>query len=129
MKTDEWLSILELAKMWYFMDIHALAVDDITTHPMDPVERIVLAREHYVIGWLETGYLELAQRTLAPSVEEVERIGYTSGTLVFHVREKRIADPSGFIESWVRTVFAEELEDLEKQNQNFMNSESELVVG
>jgi len=53
MGTDEWLSVLKLAKMWYFVDIHAFAVDKITAH-LDPVERIILGKEHYVIDWLFT---------------------------------------------------------------------------
>ena len=120
MKVDEWLSVLKLAKMWYFVDIHALAVDQITNRPMDPLERIILAKEYYVTKWLQDAYVELAQRTLAPSVEEIGRIGYSSGTLVFHAREKRITGSRGSVESLVQTVFAEELKDLERQHKSFI---------
>jgi len=122
MKTDEWFSVLKLAKMSYFVDLHDLAVENITTQPVDPVQRIVLAKEYYVADWLQTGCVELAERTLAPSVQDVGRIGCSRSTLLFHVREKRIAnDSEGYIDSWVQTAFAEELKDLEKQYQNFIN--------
>jgi len=119
MKTDEWFSVLKLAKMWYFAEIHAIAVDKITTQSMDPVEMIVLAKEYFVTTWLKAGYVQLVNRKSVLSVEEAGRIGFPSGILVFHVREKKTAGASGSIESWVQTTFAEELKDMEKQHQHF----------
>ena len=117
MEINEWFSILKLAKMWCFVDIHALAVGRITGQLMDPVELIILAKEHYITKWLQTGYIQLAQRPLALSVEESRRIGFPSGILVFHVREQGRYNT----QLSVQTIFAKELEDMEKQYQDFIS--------
>ena len=125
MQRDEWFSVLKLAKMWYLTDVHALALRTMASHgplshPMDPVDMIVIAKEHYVPGWLQAGYIQLVRRKSALSIEEARRIGFPSSILVFHVREKRTAGLSGTIESWVQTTFAEELKDLVEQRKNYI---------
>ncbi|KAF7356248.1 hypothetical protein MVEN_00956300 [Mycena venus] len=72
---DEWVSVLKLSTLWYFIDARDLAIQQLNTHTvMGSAERIHLARQYDVPGWLRMGYTDLARRTEDISEEEAEKI-------------------------------------------------------
>ncbi|KAJ7210502.1 hypothetical protein GGX14DRAFT_625811, partial [Mycena pura] len=73
---DAWISVLKLSTQWFFLDARALAIQQLGGEAMEPVERIVLAKQYDVSAWLRSGYAELARSSVGISAEDAEKIGW-----------------------------------------------------
>ncbi|KAF7308220.1 hypothetical protein HMN09_00669900 [Mycena chlorophos] len=90
MPKEEWISVLKLATMWYFLDARELAITQLDQRALTPVERILLSRQYDVAKWLRSGYTELAQREEGISLEDAEKIKFRTTVLLYHCREEAI---------------------------------------
>ncbi|KAI1788338.1 hypothetical protein LXA43DRAFT_1159976 [Ganoderma leucocontextum] len=85
----EWTSILSLATRWDFNDIRALAIREIQSLAMSPVDKIVLAQEFDIDGrWLLAAYTALCERPSPLSVSEGTRLGLETAMRVAQLREQ-----------------------------------------
>ncbi|KAJ6618890.1 hypothetical protein B0H10DRAFT_1947289 [Mycena sp. CBHHK59/15] len=87
---DEWISVLKLATMWYFLDLRGLAIKRLAGQLTDSVERIVLARKYDVADWLRRGYTDLARREQGISADEAALLGWECAFRISQVREEAI---------------------------------------
>ncbi|KAK0226452.1 hypothetical protein IW262DRAFT_1248905, partial [Armillaria fumosa] len=85
----ELISLLKLSKLWAMKRVREYAVEKVTEmlNSIDAVERVILAREYSVEGWLHSGYMTLATRNPVVSTEDARLIGWESALLLEHVRE------------------------------------------
>ncbi|KAJ6456079.1 hypothetical protein C8R45DRAFT_580814 [Mycena sanguinolenta] len=85
---DDWISVLKLSTQWRFLAVRNLAIQRLDDHDdIEIVERILLARQYDVAGWLRKGYTALAERTQGITSEEAKRIGWETAFLLSQVRE------------------------------------------
>lgn len=90
MPKDDWISVLKLSTLWYFLDARELAIQQLNGQSMGSVERILLARKYAVSAWLRTGYTDLARREEGISLEDAEKIGWETAVRLYQVRETAI---------------------------------------
>ncbi|KIM59263.1 hypothetical protein SCLCIDRAFT_1023804 [Scleroderma citrinum Foug A] len=74
---DEWLSVIKLARMWEFDDIHKSSVKMVPYHSVkkSPVEKVALAFQHDIKEWLVPGLDELAKRPEPIGIGDVDLLG------------------------------------------------------
>ncbi|KAJ7718601.1 hypothetical protein DFH07DRAFT_700851, partial [Mycena maculata] len=84
---NEWISVLKLSTQWFFLDIRALAIENLSDTPIDAIERIILAKRYDVVDWLQAGYSELVRRPDSLSLEEAAEIGLAATVQIFQTRE------------------------------------------
>ncbi|KAH9856712.1 hypothetical protein C2E23DRAFT_689331, partial [Lenzites betulinus] len=86
---DEWHSILSLASRWEFTDVRALAIRQLQTLDMPPVDRILLAQEFDIGGrWALAAYTALCERPTPLSLAEATRLGLETATTIAQLREQ-----------------------------------------
>jgi hypothetical protein len=88
---EEWTAVLKLSTMWDFSHVRKLAIKELSNVAMNPVHRILLARQCTVQKWLFAGCEELAKRTEPISIREAEQLGWDTAILIFQIREKSLA--------------------------------------
>ncbi|KAF9457589.1 hypothetical protein BDZ94DRAFT_1314051 [Collybia nuda] len=86
---EEWVSVLKLSTRWHFDVLRKLALSQLTSVVMNPVERVVLAKQFNMWQWLRSGYESLVTRPEMISLEEAERIGYSTVHALYRTREER----------------------------------------
>ncbi|KAJ7763619.1 hypothetical protein DFH07DRAFT_812587 [Mycena maculata] len=100
MPKDDWISVLKLSTLWYFLDARELAIQQLTSRITESVERILLARDYEVSSWLRAGYTDLARREEGISMEDAEKIGLRTTVQLYQTREAAIksysSSTSGF---------------------------------
>ncbi|KAK7462318.1 hypothetical protein VKT23_007919 [Stygiomarasmius scandens] len=117
--SEEWKVILKLATFWRFLEIRALAIENLTScGSMRTREKIVLGRKYFVAEWVKSGYHDLIKRNEMPTVEDFDMIGYATGIRIFRVREelKKVAQESFKLYSYNRVCFNCNTQD---QSYNF----------
>ncbi|KAJ7509740.1 hypothetical protein B0H11DRAFT_1659872, partial [Mycena galericulata] len=90
MPKDDWISVLKLSTLWYFLEARDLAIQQLTNQVTDSVERILLARKYEVSAWLRIGYTDLARREEGISLVDAEKIGWKTTVQLYHSREAAI---------------------------------------
>ncbi|KAJ7625624.1 hypothetical protein FB45DRAFT_921875 [Roridomyces roridus] len=90
MPKDDWISVLKLSTLWYFIDARNLAIKQLDNHNVDCIERILLARQYEVSTWLRRGYTELARRDFGVILDEAERIGWKTAVQIYQTREAAV---------------------------------------
>ena len=58
---EEWSNTLKLSTMWNFPEICKLAIEQLSKVAMNPVTKVLLARQYTLQEWLFTGYEELVK--------------------------------------------------------------------
>ena len=83
----EWTSILSLATRWDFTDIRTLAIREIQSLDISPIDKIVLAQEFDISGrWLLAAYTALCERAEPLSISEGTRLGLETAMRVAQLR-------------------------------------------
>ncbi|KAJ7289177.1 hypothetical protein C8J57DRAFT_1164982 [Mycena rebaudengoi] len=90
MPKDDWISVLKLSTLWYFIDARDLAIRQLTSMSLGSVERILLSRQYDVAPWLRSGYTELARREEGISLGDAEKIGWKTTVQLYQTREVAI---------------------------------------
>ncbi|KIM82521.1 hypothetical protein PILCRDRAFT_820381 [Piloderma croceum F 1598] len=88
LSVKEWIAVLKLSTMWDLFSIRKLAIEELSKFTMNPVTRIILARQYRIQKWLFAGYEELAKRTEPISISEAEQLGLETAILIFQIREE-----------------------------------------
>lgn len=91
---DEWLSVIKLARMWEFDDVHKSSVKMVPYHSVkkSPVEKVALAFQHSIKEWLVPGLDELAKRPEPIGIKDVDLLGLDVALKVAAVRESLALD-------------------------------------
>ncbi|KII95518.1 hypothetical protein PLICRDRAFT_97435 [Plicaturopsis crispa FD-325 SS-3] len=84
---EEWTSILNLAALWEFDSIKALAIRELAKIAT-PVDKIVLGRKHDIDEWLFDAYRSLCVRPDALSLEEGLRLGMQETISISEARQE-----------------------------------------
>ncbi|KAJ6581992.1 hypothetical protein B0H19DRAFT_1019018 [Mycena capillaripes] len=91
MVKDDWISVLKLSTLWYFLDARDLAIKQLNGRAdIGSIERILLARQYDVAPWLRMGYTDLARREEGISLEDAEKIGWQVTVRLYQTREAAI---------------------------------------
>jgi hypothetical protein len=77
--------------MWDFFDVRKSAIEELSKVAMNPVTKVLLARECNIQEWLLAGYDELAKRKETISLDEAEQLGKDTAILLFQIREESLA--------------------------------------
>ncbi|TDL18025.1 hypothetical protein BD410DRAFT_512536 [Rickenella mellea] len=86
---EEWISVLHLATRWEFDDIRSLAIKELQTKQLDPVDRIVISQEYDITSdWTLSAYTILCQRARPLTVDEARRLGIETATRISQLRER-----------------------------------------
>jgi len=88
MGSEEWISVLKLSTMWTFGELRQLAIKWLGRLDINPVEKVMLARNYKVERLLVRGYMELIKRKEGPSVEEAKILGYEAAIRLYEKRER-----------------------------------------
>jgi hypothetical protein len=124
----EWISILELSKMWEFAGPYQCAITEIPKLGISLARRISLARDYHIPEWLLPGLIAYAQQDDTITADDVDVLGWDFVLKLLHARERmgnlRFLDEDGwevykpgikarvshdFTES-IEVVFREEIE-------------------
>ncbi|KIM91607.1 hypothetical protein PILCRDRAFT_810890 [Piloderma croceum F 1598] len=90
MGREEWISVLKLSTLWTFRELRREAVDELSQMTIDPVDKVMLARDYRVEAWLMEGYTELIKRPGALSSSEKKSLGHETTVLLYEQREKAL---------------------------------------
>ncbi|KAJ7631360.1 hypothetical protein DFH06DRAFT_1005297 [Mycena polygramma] len=134
MAKDDWISVLKLSTLWYFLDARDLAIKQLNDRgDIGSVERILLARQYDVASWLRMGYTDLARREEGISLEDAEKIGWQTTVRLYQTREAAIksysqsypnrhyANQSRFQHADVEGTFQEDFRLAELASSEFKN--------
>lgn len=122
MDETAWSSVLKLSTMWGFAEIRKLAITVLSDIKMDPIEKVLLARQNRIPEWLLAAYQELVNRELVISLEEAEQLGWDVAIRIFHMRDQAMATllqihelgEISLSEEDIRREFEEELKAFEE---------------
>ncbi|KAF9552800.1 hypothetical protein CPC08DRAFT_714279 [Agrocybe pediades] len=130
---SEWVSILELASMWYFLECRKMAISRLNNF-LNPVEKIYHGRKHKVTFWLQQGYKDLVDRYATITNEEALALitdpgSYNICTAVslLRIREKRALKASGrlgrlpadFTEKEIQQEFEQEFRTIKEMEEAY----------
>jgi hypothetical protein len=88
MGRTEWVSVLKLSTLWRFGELREEALDELAQMEIDPIDKVILARDYRVEKWLVEGYTELVKRDAGLSAEERKRLGYETAFQLYERREE-----------------------------------------
>src|ERR1700691_549643 len=101
--------------MWDFFDIRKLAIEELSASKMNPITKILLARQYAARALLFAGYDELANDTESISVADAERLGWDTAVRIFNIRQKNVASRSVMdFRDDIDNAFAKELKVTEE---------------
>jgi hypothetical protein len=99
--------------MWDFFDIRKLAIEELSANKINPITKILLARQYTARALLFAGYDELVNSTELISVAEAERLGWDTAIRIFNIRQKYSSCPIMDFRDDIDNAFAKELKDTE----------------
>ena len=85
--SKEWFSVLKLSTLWAFGELRQQALNGLSSIAIDPVDRVMLAREYRVEIWLVEGYMELVRRDAGLFRKAQMRLGYETSLRLYEKRE------------------------------------------
>jgi hypothetical protein len=120
----EWTAALKLSTMWDFFEVRKLAIEELPTVVVNPVTKILLARQYSLPKLLFTGYKELVQRTEPIKIGEAEQLGWDTAILIFQIREESLAKfQASRIEATINTIRAQNYDSERGSETGGMESE------
>jgi hypothetical protein len=134
----EWVSVLKLSTLWRFGELRDEALAELAQiEPVEPVDKVILARAYRVERWLVEGCAELIKRPAGLSAEERERLGHETAFRLYERREAslrqslsrrgRSASFDG-LEASIRDVFRSELEEVKFDEEVFPKVADEAIA-
>ncbi|TFK19492.1 hypothetical protein FA15DRAFT_724292 [Coprinopsis marcescibilis] len=100
---EELMNVLKLTTKWKMVKLRDIAIDCLSRldNTMSPVEKIRLAREYHIEGWVKEGIKALVQEP-SPSVDELGLLlGWDSVAHIFAIREHDLRRPKKHCESQI----------------------------
>lgn len=114
MGSEEWISVLKLSTMWAFGKLRQKAIKRLGKLNIDPVEKVMLARNCKVEQFLVDGYEELLRREEGPSLEEAKVLGYEVVIQLYRMREQPSKSGRISLSSIRRSLRTRMVSDIEK---------------
>ena len=74
MSSNEWAAVLKLSTTWGFAAVRAAAISKLSQMPLDPIEKVILAKQHNIEDWLTPALNELAQRQASLDMRDAARL-------------------------------------------------------
>lgn len=107
-------AVLKLSTLSRFSELRGRAMKALSTK-LQPVDRIVLARECQIAAWLLLGYQELVDRNETISEADEERLGCRTAVKLLRIRDQGRFQGYGSDakEAIIRTAFESELKEAE----------------
>ncbi|KJA28768.1 hypothetical protein HYPSUDRAFT_618641 [Hypholoma sublateritium FD-334 SS-4] len=88
---EEWVGVLHLSSMWFYTEIRARAIVNLTTFiaRRDVCSNILLAKKYGVRQWLIDGYTDLVLQPTSPILDELCATGIDPLTLarIYYIRD------------------------------------------
>lgn len=122
---EECISVLKLADMWEHLEIRGLAINELSNRAMDPLTKVLLAKQYNIPTWLRVAYQHLVNRKEVITNEDARQLGLDAAVRIFHLRDKamtRVFHESGMVhehevpwhidENDIDIAFAQELKDV-----------------
>jgi hypothetical protein len=108
----EWVDVLKLSTLSHVLEIRTKAIERLSSG-LQPVERVLLARECLVSQWLTQGYREIVTELETISEADADKLGCKTTVKLFLLRENLRLRRYGYdIEKKIKSVFKFELEKL-----------------
>jgi hypothetical protein len=79
---------LKLSTLWAFTELRREAIKGLSKLDLDPVDKVMLARDYKVQNWLVEGYTTLVMRDAAPTLVETRKLGYETSFQLYEMREE-----------------------------------------
>ncbi|KAH6908580.1 hypothetical protein BKA70DRAFT_272673 [Coprinopsis sp. MPI-PUGE-AT-0042] len=80
---QEWASVLKLATIWQMAKARKVAIEQLSSLDLSPIERIQYAREYHVSAWLREGIMAIASNVDDYQMEEVgNTLGWQTTALI-----------------------------------------------
>jgi len=88
---SEWTSVLKLADMWCMDGVKEHAISNMSALPnIDPVDKIVVARDYNIRSWFTPCYQEILQRSQAYTERDVSHLGLETFLLLVNFRDRLV---------------------------------------
>jgi hypothetical protein len=114
--TEEWIYVLKLSTQWHISKIRNKAIERLNPH-LQPVDRVLLARDCQVSEWLSRGYRAIVDRAETISESDEEKLGTRAAMKLFRLRDaKRVHHDNGWginFHEAIHSAFKVELEKAE----------------
>ena len=86
---EEWTTVLKLANQWDFVEVKALAIRELQTRPIGPLQRILLYRKYTVNeAYLQEAFRELILRDEPLNMDEGLQLGMETVLQLADARER-----------------------------------------
>jgi hypothetical protein len=140
MGSEEWISVLKLSTMWTFGELRQGAITQLGRLNINPVDKVMLARDYRVESLLKQGYKELVKRKEGPSLEEAKVLGYEAAIHLYKKRERhhRESAPASIqmrqranisLDTDIEKTFKEELDDIKRDSKAIEEASKTNVHG
>ncbi|CAA7260410.1 unnamed protein product [Cyclocybe aegerita] len=121
---DEWLSVLKLSSLWYFLSFRDMAIAELECpEALTPTEKVTWGRDVKISSWVVKGYQEIVQRSTIISKDEALAIGYETTFSLFKLREQRLQAStrctSFAVDTSVKEAFKDELENIRAEERGY----------
>ncbi|KAG6908822.1 hypothetical protein DXG01_003175 [Tephrocybe rancida] len=115
---SEWISVLKVSTKWSMLEIRHLAIEHLSSAPLALVDRIVLAKECFILSWLRSAYLTLMDAKSELShydIVTMEKLGLESSFKLHCAREFALPRRAGILamRNNIDEEFEAELETLD----------------
>ena len=87
----QWTSVLDLAHMWGFDQVRAVAIKHLSQQPLTPFRKVALSLKYDITEWYEDAYFNLARRSKPLEVEEAKLLGRDVAIKIARVSEQYFA--------------------------------------
>ncbi|KAF8957325.1 hypothetical protein BDZ97DRAFT_1763033 [Flammula alnicola] len=127
---EEWISILKLSSMWYFIGFRAVAISQLELEGvLTSVEKITLARTYRVSSLLTQGLSEMVDRPRVSTITNAEALDVEPMTAValLRIREEKAAYGSNWGSAKktapsIEREFNEELKSIQSDEAGYKDS-------
>ncbi|KAH6908545.1 hypothetical protein BKA70DRAFT_1188980 [Coprinopsis sp. MPI-PUGE-AT-0042] len=89
MSKQEWTNTLKLATIWQMDKARALAIDQLSTLDLSPIEKIRYARDYHVSAWFKEGIVAIANDFDSYEMDQLGTdVGWKTTALILSLRDK-----------------------------------------
>ncbi|TFK26263.1 hypothetical protein FA15DRAFT_654439 [Coprinopsis marcescibilis] len=116
----QWISVLKVSTLWYFKGIRKLAIEQLDSFNLGPVERVCLGKQYNVSMWLLNGYDELVKRGAIIAMDDAKKIGLESAVQLYICRQEQL---HAIDADYLDKAFAKELAVMSEREQEHLTEE------
>jgi len=135
---EQWISVLKISTSWRCLSLRKLAIDKLeyrfglfipSLSHLDPVEKIVLGRRHYVSRWVVAGYAALVKQGNVTDLE-MEAIGAVTSFKLLRIILDNLAERLGdfALDDKVKGVFQAEVQSIAKIEKSYYQEQRAVTA-